>query len=107
MHPEELGISMGLVDATDTSLPRVIITYTFTAAGYLEKAAYALEAAPTTNILNINYTWTGGNLTKAVIQQVGSPQKIEYTYQYDLVKTAKNFIYIFPEYRNFLGTVGY
>jgi hypothetical protein len=86
----------GLVDANDTSLPRVIITYTFTAAGYLEKAAYAFEAAPTTNILNINYTWTGGNLTKAVIQQVGSPQRIEYTYQYDLAKTAKNFLAFFP-----------
>ena len=86
----------GFVDATDTSLPRVIITYSFTAAGFLDKAAYAFEAAPTTNILNINYTWTGGNLTKAVIQQVGSPQKIEYTYQYDLTKTAKNFLAFFP-----------
>lgn len=86
----------GFVDATDTSLPRVLVTYTFDPSGYLSKAAYALEALPTTNILNINYTWTGGNLTKAVVQQVGSTEKFEYDYQYDLSKTAKNFICFFP-----------
>lgn len=86
----------GLVDATDTSLPRVVVTYSFNAAGYLIKAAYAFELAPTTNILNINYTWTGGNLTKAVVQQVGSTDKVEYDYQYDLTKTAKNFLSFFP-----------
>jgi hypothetical protein len=86
----------GLIDATDTSLPRIIVTYTFNASGYLSKAAYAFELAPTTNILNINYTWTGGNLSKAVVQQVGSTDKVEYDYQYDLNKTAKNFLAFFP-----------
>lgn len=86
----------GFVDATDTSLPRVIVTYTFDASGYLSKAAYALEALPTTNILNITYTWTGGNLTKALVQQVGSAEKFEYDYQYDVSRQAKNFICFFP-----------
>ena len=86
----------GFVDATDTSLPRIIVTYTFSAAGNLTKAAYAFEMAPTTNILNINYTWTGANLTKAVVQQVGTTERVEYDYQYDLSKTAKNFLVFFP-----------
>ena len=86
----------GYVDATDTSLPRVIITYTFNAGGYLTKAAYAFEIAPTTNILNINYTWTGVNLTKAVVQQAGATGRIEYEYQYDASRTAKNFLVLFP-----------
>lgn len=86
----------GFVDATDTSLPRVVVTYSFNAAGNLIKAAYAFELAPTTNILNINYTWTGGNLTKAVVQQVGTTERIEYDYQYDASRTAKNFLVFFP-----------
>ena len=86
----------GYVDATDTSLPRIVITYTFNADGYLTKAAYAFELAPTTNILNIDYTWTAGNLTKAVLQQVGSTDRVEYNYQYDASKLAKNFICFFP-----------
>jgi len=86
----------GLVDATDTSLPRVVIVYTFNAGGYLEKAAYAFEAAPALNILNINYTWTGGNLSKAVVQETGKVERIEYKYQYDLTKTAKNFLSFYP-----------
>lgn len=86
----------GFVDATDTSLPKIIITYTFDANGYLAKAAYAFELAPATNLLNINYTWTGGNLTKAVVQEVGTTDKVEYEYQYDASKTAKNFVCLFP-----------
>ena len=86
----------GFVDATDTSLPRVVITYSFNAAGHLLKAGYAFELAPNNNILNINYTWTGGNLTKAVVQQVGAVDRVEYDYQYDLTKTAKNFLSFFP-----------
>ena len=86
----------GYVDGTDTSLPRVVITYTFNASEYLTKAAYAFEMAPTVNILNINYTWSGVNLTKAVVQQTGIPDRIEYEYQYDMTKTAKNFLVLFP-----------
>lgn len=86
----------GFVDATDTSLPRVLITYSFNANGNLAKAAYAFEALPTANILNITYTWTGANLTKAVVQQVASPDRLEYEYSYDLSKTARNFIAFFP-----------
>ena len=86
----------GFVDAIEVALPRVVVTYTFNAGGYLEKAAYAFEAAPTLNILNINYTWTGGNLTKAVVQEAGKTERIEYKYQYDLTKTAKNFLSFFP-----------
>jgi hypothetical protein len=86
----------GFVDATEVALPKVIITYTFNAGGYLEKAAYAFDAAPANNILNINYTWTGGNLTKAVVQQVGTTERLEYEYQYDLNKPAKNFLCFYP-----------
>lgn len=86
----------GYVDATDTSLPRVAITYSFNAGGYLSKAAYAFESAPAINILNITYTWTGTNLSKAVVQQVGATDKVEYDYQYDASKTAKNFLCFFP-----------
>jgi hypothetical protein len=88
----------GYVDATDTSVPEVVITYTFNAEGYLTKAAYAFELAPTTNVLNIDYTWTGGNLTKAVMQQVGSTDYVEYIYQYDVTTTAKNPVCFFPNY---------
>jgi hypothetical protein len=86
----------GFVDATDTSLPRVIITYTFNAGGYLTKAAYSFELDPSINLLNINYTWTGGNLSKAVVQQVGTTERVEYDFQYDLSKTANNFLCFFP-----------
>ena len=86
----------GFVDAIEITLPRVIITYTFNAAGYLEKAAYAFEAAPTFNILNVTYTWTGGNLSKAVVQEVAKTERLEYKYQYDLARPAKNFLSFYP-----------
>jgi hypothetical protein len=46
--------------------------------------------------LKWHHTWTAGNLMKAVLQQVGSTDRVEYTYQYDASKTAKNFICFFP-----------
>lgn len=86
----------GYVDAIEVTLPRVVITYTFNTGGYLDKAAYAFEAAPTLNILNVSYTWTGGNLAKAVVQETGKTERIEYKYNYDLTKTAKNFLSFYP-----------
>ena len=44
----------GYVDATDTSLPRILITYTFNAAGNLSKAAYAFEAGSDRQISSIS-----------------------------------------------------
>lgn len=86
----------GLVDAIEVALPRVVVVYTFNAGGYLEKAAYAFEAAPNVNILNINYTWTAGNLSKAVVQEPAKTERIEYKYTYDLSKPAKNFLNFYP-----------
>jgi hypothetical protein len=87
----------GYFDADPTVIPlKMIIRYSFDANGYMQKAAYWSDTIPSQQIFEINYTWTSGNLTKAVISSAGVSDKIEYTYQYDANKTVKNFLAFFP-----------
>ncbi len=89
----------GYVDAeAGAGYPRVIIRYTYDGNGYMTKAAYALPVAPSITVQEINYTWTNGNLTKAVISAPGSLEKVEIDYEYDLTKAPKSFICLFPNY---------
>lgn len=77
---------------------RWLITYTYDANGYMTKASYAPEASPATTALELNYTWTNGNLTKIVLTITNSLQKQEFLYEYDQSKTAKNFLCFFPSF---------
>jgi hypothetical protein len=87
----------GYFDA-DTSTQKVIINYTFDAAGYLQKASYAVPSAPSVVQYEVVYTWTNGNLTRVASNVVGSLQKDQIDYEYDASKTAKENICLFPNF---------
>jgi hypothetical protein len=92
----------GYFDAVkDSTAQKVIINYKFDAAGYITKAEYALPTAPTVVLYEVNFTWTNGNLTRTVSIPVGSLQKIQYDYEYDAAKTAKESICLFPNFEVF------
>ncbi|HTE23757.1 hypothetical protein [Flavitalea sp.] len=90
----------GYFDA-DTAAQKVIINYSFNSEGYLEKAAYAIPAAPTVVQYEVNFTWTNGNLTRTVSGVVGDLQKIQFDYKYDASKTVKENICLFPNFEVF------
>ena len=87
----------GYFDA-DTSAQRVIINYSFNSAGYLEKAAYSVPSAPSVVQYEVIYTWTNGNLTRVVSSAVGNLQKDQIDYEYDVTKTVKENVCLFPNF---------
>ncbi|RYY12631.1 MAG: hypothetical protein EOO04_33275 [Chitinophagaceae bacterium] len=92
----------GYFDAVkDSTAQKVIINYKFDANGYMTKAEYSLPSAPTVVLYEVNFTWTNGNLTRTVSVPVGSMQKIQYDYEYDASKTAKESICLFPNFEVF------
>lgn len=86
----------GYLDADSTTGFKCIGTYTYDANGYMTKVTYAAQTAPSTVLITGTFTWTGGNLTKTVVEATGLTEKIEFTYTYDATKTAKNFLTFLP-----------
>ena len=91
----------GHLDA-DPAQFKVKVNYSFDNSGYMTKALYSLQSAPTLTIYELTFTWTNGNLTKTVITTPGNLQKIEQEYQYDLTKSPKGFMCFFPNSEVFL-----
>ncbi len=85
-------------DVASGNSPKVIIRYTFDANGYMTKAAYSLPSFPTLVVQEINFTWTNGNLTKVTISEPNSLAKVEIVYTYDVTKSPKEFLCLFPNY---------
>lgn len=85
----------GYIDA-DTSGLRCIAKYTYDGNGYMNKVTYAAETAPTFVLITGTFTWTGGNLTKSVVETAGATEKIEFNYTYDASKTVKGFLSFLP-----------
>lgn len=81
---------------TDSASPKVVINYNFDQAGHLTKATYFSPTDPTIPQYEMILTWTNGNLTRAVSGMVGGKDKIQYDYEYDLTKTAKEFMCLYP-----------
>ena len=99
----------GFADPTDNTTPKVIIKYQYDALGYMSKAIMYLEQLPTVPVLQTDYVWTNGNLTKATVSEAATNSRSEYLYEYDLTKQAKGFLCFFPntEFLLFQGVVNY
>lgn len=86
----------GFLIPDDAAQPRVIVTYTYNTQGQLTKSSFAGEQNPNVAVLESTHTWTNGNVTKIVLQQIGTAAKTEIEYEYDLTKQPKNFLIFFP-----------
>jgi hypothetical protein len=86
----------GYLQPTDITSPRVSFTYTYNTAGYMIQSVIAADSLGDVPAMVISYEWTGGNLSRVVIQQSGSTERTEIGYQYDLSRPATNFLCFFP-----------
>ncbi|HUR12466.1 MAG TPA: hypothetical protein VM012_13910 [Flavitalea sp.] len=86
----------GYIDPTDPlSSPKLYYNYTYDAAGHLARVTIALESNPTVDIIESVHTWSGGNLTKIVLRQIGAVERTEINYEYDVSIKPKNFLIFF------------
>jgi hypothetical protein len=87
------------LDPNDPGGEQLIYEYKYNGSGYLTEKALSTSTIPLTLFKTI-YTWTGGNLTKVESSSnlTGTDQKLlEANLEYDLSRSPKNFIPIYPE----------
>ena len=88
----------GLIDPTNPGSPQIDIIYSYDGSGYLVNKSYALTSAPGSPYQSVDYTYTGGNLTHMVSNDLTVGDKIadaDITYYSFLA--PQNFLYIFPD----------
>lgn len=86
----------GYIDPTDNTSPRAIITYEYDASGFMTKALVAPGASPANVVIEETFTWVNENLTKAVLLSVGTGERTEIEYEYDLTKQPRGFLCLLP-----------
>ncbi len=86
----------GYFNPLDAASPELVIKYTYDGNGYLSKAEAALKAIPFVTIAESSYTWTAGNLTQVEVTGALLPSGTRVTYEYDVSKTAKEFVAFHP-----------
>jgi hypothetical protein len=87
------------LDPTDPAGEKLYFDYKYNSSGYLTEKTLSTSSLPITLFQTI-YTWTGGNLTKVESSSnlTGTKQKLlDVDLQYDLSKSPKNFIPIYPD----------
>jgi len=92
----------GLVDPSDIFSPRFLEDYIYDANGYLIKKSYSYDAAPGVAIAEVNYTYSGGNLTHMAFNDIAGSQLVadaDITYFSNIA--PKNYLYIFPDEQNY------
>ncbi len=80
----------------DTTSDRFIVKYSYNTAGQLIKRTEEYDLFPGITSFEMDYTYTGGNLTRAeamVNNGITLQKFIDIAYEYETTKTIKNFIY--------------
>lgn len=86
---------------------KVKIRYTYNATGQLAKRTQEYDSLPSVVLLQMDYTYTGSNLTRAEIKvNTGNTfvTVVTINYEYDASKTVKNFLLLHalsPELQTF------
>jgi hypothetical protein len=90
------------LDPADPGGEKIIYEYQYDGNGYLVKKTISSSFFPVGQVV-FTYTWTAGNLTGIEGDIDGLGKFLTARMEYDLSKSPKNFIYIFPEgVENFL-----
>ena len=90
----------GLSDPTDPFSLQYDVFYVYNAAGYLITKDYFFTASPTVSFYRVDYTYSGGNLTRMTAVDLPSGDldlNADITYYPNLA--PRQFIYIFPDER--------
>jgi hypothetical protein len=85
----------GYEDPYDPTSPKIIVRFTYNSAGQLVKRTMEDIATPGIIYSQMDYIYTGGNLTKAEVRAVFGTTTIlvvEVTYEYDGAKKVKDFV---------------
>lgn len=88
----------GLLDPSDPLSDTVRITFSYNSAGYLTKKEYFFYSLPDP-LLRSTYTYTNGNLTKALLENVfPATELIVYaTAEYNTAQAINGGMYVFPD----------
>ncbi len=85
----------GYDDPMHDTTPPIIATYSYDGSGHLTKRLEALQSAPTVPVLEMDYTYSGNELTQTVLKY-GGVQVTTVKYEYDAGKTVKGFLDLHP-----------
>ncbi len=88
----------GYQDPSDDTTAKVSVTYTYNTAGQLIQRRQATQDIPAKTVFQMDYTWSGGIMTKAEGKVPNSATTFvtlfDAVYQYDNTKSVKNFLYL-------------
>ena len=85
----------GYQDPLSDTSNAFVANYTYDGSGHLIKRTEASQAAPTTVVIEMTYTWSGNLLTQAVVKYQ-SVKVLQVAYEYDNSKEVKNFLALHP-----------
>jgi hypothetical protein len=93
------------IDPSNPAGEKAVYDYKYDGSNYLIEKTISSASVPLP-LVNIQYTWVGGNLMKVVasVNQFpgGSVKLLEANMEYDMSRQPRNFIYIFPDaFENF------
>ncbi|MEO6252318.1 MAG: hypothetical protein ABIO79_03400 [Ferruginibacter sp.] len=88
----------GLQDPTDPFSLQFDVSYQYTASGYLVAKIYFLSIAPTTPVFRVDYTYSGGNLTRMTRTNLATGDfETDAALEYYNNIVPKRYLYIFPD----------
>ena len=97
-HTTKLIIKLhGLLDPTDFTSPAIDIDYTYNTGGYLIKKQYSFSAVPGFPYQQVDYVYSGGNLTSMTNTNLTTGDLITNAAISYSVFLPKNFVYLFPD----------
>lgn len=88
----------GLTDPTDPFSLQFDVFYQYNATGYLVAKIYFLTISPTIPFKRVDYTYTGGNLTRMTVTDIATGDLIfdaDLAYYNNII--PRRYIYIFPD----------
>ena len=88
----------GLEDPENLIGPRITVKYSYNAAGQLILRTQAYETAPTVNLYQMKFTYSGNNLTREIVEFFngnGYSAYAQIDYTPDATKSVKNFMYLY------------
>jgi hypothetical protein len=91
----------GLLDPTDPFSLQIETDYLYNASGQLTQKLYSLSVSPGVTYATVDYTYTGGNLTRMIFTDFTGGVISDADMQYSTSLAPKNFIYIFPDENNY------
>lgn len=92
----------GVIDPNTPGSPQIDIRFTYDASGYLINKTYSLTGSPGFPYQSVDYTYTGGNMTHMVSNDLTVGDKIsDADINYYSIISPVNYLYIFPDEGNY------